>query len=174
VDGITGSLTQDLVGPLATITEYRDIAAVFPADRNRKLRELPQSINPHILTSGITSVYMAPDYSVPARPFKVYPATSTTSVIVWARQRPKLPLTNADKVYIDQLLLQYDASWMYCVDDGTVPSQVNKFQVLAQNRRRMIKAGFAQHPLELDPRFPEELFSDISNNTFVLDQDPLA
>src|SRR4249920_2132454 len=45
LDGITGSLTQDLVGPLATITEYRHIAAVFPADRNRKLRELPQSIN---------------------------------------------------------------------------------------------------------------------------------
>jgi len=41
LDGTTGSLTQDLVGPLATITEYRDIAAVYPENSNRKLRELP-------------------------------------------------------------------------------------------------------------------------------------
>jgi hypothetical protein len=48
----------------------------------------------------------------------------------------------------------YDAAWMYCVDDGTVPAQVNKFQMLAGNRRKQLKAGFAQQPLELDPRFP--------------------
>ena len=34
------------------------------------------------------------------------------------------------------------------MDDGTIPAQVNKFQVLAQNRRRMIKASFGQHPLD--------------------------
>src|SRR3954469_20758725 len=41
LDGTTGSLTADLVGPLATIKEYRDLAAVFPSSSNRKLRELP-------------------------------------------------------------------------------------------------------------------------------------
>src|SRR6185436_19648934 len=39
LDTGTGKLTQDLVGPLATITEYRDIAAVFPNSTSRKLRE---------------------------------------------------------------------------------------------------------------------------------------
>ena len=151
---MTGSLTLDLVGPLATITEYRDIAAVYREGSNRKLRELPQSINPLRLTAGLSSFYIAPDYTTPARPFKVYPPDSILGVVVWARQRPKLPLDMSDKVYIDHLLLQYDACWMYCVDDGTIPAQVNKFQVLAQNRRRMIKAGYAQHPIELDPRFP--------------------
>ena len=171
LDGVTGSLTLDLVGPLATITEYRDIAAVYREGSNRKLRELPQSINPLRLTSGLSSFYIAPDYTTPARPFKVYPPDSILGVVVWARQRPKLPLDMSDKVYIDHLLLQYDACWMYCVDDGTIPAQVNKFQVLAQNRRRMIKAGYAQHPIELDPRFPHE---GIDSGYFVLDQDPLA
>jgi len=156
LDGTTGSLTQDLVGPLATITEYRDIAAVYPENSNRKLRELSQSTNPTTLRSGLGSWYIAPDYTTPARPFKVYPPDSSIGVVAWCRQRPKLPLSIDDRVYIDQLLLQYDACWMYCVDDGTIPAQVNKFQVLAQNRRRMVKAGYAQHPIELDPRYPME------------------
>jgi hypothetical protein len=172
VDGTTGSLTADLVGPFAIITEYRDIAAVYREGSNRKLRELPQSINPMRLTSGLSSFYIAPDYMVPARPFKVYPPDSSTGVVVWARQRPRLPLTLSDRVYIDHLLLQYDACWMYCVDDGTIPAQVNKFQVLAQNRRRMVKAGYAQHPIELDPRYPSEV--DVDSGYFVLDTDPLA
>lgn len=171
LDGTTGSLTADLIGPLATITEYKDIAAVHPSDSNRKLRELPQSINPFVLNSGYGPWYIAPDYTTPARPFKVYPPNSTINVVVWARQRPTLPIDNSTRVYIDQLLLQYDACWMYAVDDGTIPAQVNKFQVLAQNRRRMIKAAFSVHPLQLDPRFPEQGFE---NTFFVLDADPLA
>ena len=172
LDGTTGSLTQDLIGPLATITEYRDVAAVFHGNSNRKLREFPQSMNPTIMSGGLSSYYMVPDYTTPGRPFKVYPPDSSVGVVCWVRQRPKLPLSNTDKVYIDQLLLQYDACWMYAVDDGTVPAQVNKFQVLAQNRRRMIKAAFAQQPLQLDPRFPSEVDTDAGY--FVLDQDPLA
>jgi hypothetical protein len=77
-----------------------------------------------------------------------------------------------DTLYLDQLLLQYDACWMYAVDDGTIPAQVNKFQVLAQNRRRMIKAAFSQQPLELDPRFRHD--ADADSGYFVLDTDPLA
>ena len=176
LDGATGSLTMDLIGPLGTITEYRDIAAVFPENSNRKLRELPQSINPIAMnlnnTFALRAWYLAPDYTTPARPFKVYPQNSSIGVVVWARQRPKLPLTYTDKLYLDQLLLQYDATWMYCVDDGTIPAQVNKFQVLAQNRRRMIKASFGQHSIELDPRYPDAQTSD--SGYFVLDQDPLA
>ena len=177
LDGVTGSLTQDLVGPLATITEYQDIAGVFRDGSNRKLRELPQSINPLLQTNGLRSFYIAADYTTPARPFKVYPTNSTIAVVVWARQRPKLPLGLNDTVYIDQLLLSYDACWMYCVDDGTVPAQVNKYQVLAANRRKKIIAAFGQHALELDPRFPEGvgISGEWEDTTFfVLDQDPLA
>jgi hypothetical protein len=154
------------------ITEYHDIAAVFRDGTNRKLRELPQSVNPFAMNRGLSTYYMAPDYTTPGRPFKVYPPDSTIGVVAWCRQRPKLPLSNTDTVYIDQLLLQYDASWMYCVDDGTIPAQVNKFQVLAQNRRKMVKSSFAQHPIALDPRLPGEI--NVEDSYFVLDQDPLA
>src|SRR6185369_14245324 len=113
-----------------------------------------------------------PSYAVPNRPFAVIPHDTTTPVYAWCRQRPILPLQLTDTVYIDQLLLQYDACWMYAVDDGTIPAQVNKFQVLAQNRRRMIKAGYAQHPLELDPRFPDSALAGAEDNTwFWLDVD---
>jgi hypothetical protein len=175
VDGSTGSLTADVVGPLATITEYRDLAGVFRGDSNAKLRELPQSVNPLMLNGASSVGFLAPDYTTVGRPFKVYPP-GITSVLVWARQRPVLPLTLSSKVYIDAVLLQYDACWMYAVDDGTIPAQVNKFQVLAQNRRKMVKAGYGQHALELDPRFPSEanLMSTWDGGYFVLDEDPLA
>jgi len=174
LDGTTGSLTLDLVGPLGPITEWRDVANVFPANSNRKLRELGTNINPALLQGG-SALYIYPSYVTPNRPFGVAPANATGSVYAWCRQRPKLPLSLTDKVYIDQLLLQFDACWMYCVDDGTIPAQVNKFQVLAQNRRRMVKAGYSQHPLELDARYPsEETMNGIDSSFFVLDQDPLA
>jgi hypothetical protein len=99
-------------------------------------------------------MFLAPDYTTAARPFRVYPPDSTGSVVVVARQRPTLPLATTDTLYIDRLLLQYDACWMYAVDDGTVPAQVQKFQMLAEKRRRSVQASFAQHPLELDSRFP--------------------
>jgi hypothetical protein len=41
----------------------------------------------------------------------------------------------------------------------------------------MLKAGYAQHPLELDPRFPAsaDMFGGGDDSTyFVLDKDPLA
>jgi hypothetical protein len=175
VDPVTGLLTQDLVGPLATITEYRDIAAVFPADSNQKLAELPQSMNPLLLTSGRMR-FIGPDYTVSARPFRVYPANGDVGVSVWARQRPNAPLKLTDRVYIDATLIQYDACWMYAVDDGTIPAQVNKFQVLASNRRRMVKAGYGQHPILLDPRIPADgtLDSMGDGGFFILDEDPLA
>lgn len=175
LDGTTGSLTQDLVGPLATITEYRDVESVWPSNSNRKLRELSGFSNPFVLNSGGNMRYLAPDYTVVGRPFKVYPPNSSGSVIVAARQRPKLPISTDNTLYIDQLLLQYDACWMYSVDDGTVPAQVNKFQVLAQNRRKAVRASFAQHPLELDPRMPyDDIIDPQESGFFTLDQDPLA
>jgi hypothetical protein len=170
-----GIPTIDLVGPLATITEWRDVAAVFPTDSNKKLSELPTNINPSLLTSGKPR-FVYPSYVTPNRPFAVLPPTSDTSVYAWCRQRPPLPLKTTDRVYIDNVLLQFDACWMYAVDDGTIPAQVNKFQVLAQNRRRMVKAGFAQHPLELDPRTSGDAAMEGVEDTtwFWLDKDPLA
>ena len=95
--------------------------------------------------------------------------------MVVGSQRPRMPFDTTDTVYIDGLLLQYDACWMYAVDDGTIPAQVNKFQVLAQKRRTMMKAAFSVHPLQLDPRYGvDDMLHGIDNTSFVLDTDPLA
>jgi hypothetical protein len=83
-----------------------------------------------------------------------------------------------DKVYLDPLLLLFDACWMYSVDDGTVPAQVNKYQVLAANRRKKMIAQYSQHPIALDGRYnwQDMVATDggWDGDFFVLDQDPLA
>lgn len=174
IDG--GVLQDDLQGPISYIDDWADIQAVFPEGSNRKLRELPQSVNPTALVSGMQSWYIAPDYTFAHRPFRVYPSDSTGNVTVVARQMHSLPFTTDTVVYLDRLLLMYDACWMYTVDDGTVPAQVNKFQMLAGNRRKKMIAGQAQQPLQLDPRYPADADMIGAEDTtfFTLDQDPLA
>jgi hypothetical protein len=119
--------------------------------------------------------YLSPDYTVESRPIRVYPASAFGDVVVWGRQRPTIPFDLSDTLYLDFMLLLYDATWMYCVDDGTVPAQVNKFQVLAQNRRRMVKASFGQHPIDLDPRHPigGDMTTTEHTDWFTLDKHPL-
>jgi len=172
LDGTTGRLTSDLIGPISTIDSYEDVLIVWPSGSNRKLRELPQSINPFTLQSGPGPLYMSPDMAVAARPFRVWPPNSTGEVVVFGQQHTALPFDNSTTVYIDRLLLTYDAAWMYCVDDGTVPAQVQKFQVLATKRRQQCLSLLNQHPLELDTRYPSAL--DEGVGWFVLDTDPLA
>jgi hypothetical protein len=172
LDGVTGSLTQDLVGPLGPISDFTDIKNIWPLNIQRKLRQLPQSVNPYTLTGTNYPMYVTPDYSVPNRPFVVFPQESTTPLVVQGKQRPAMPLSLDNVIYLDMLMLQYDAAWMYCVDDGTIPAQVNKFQTLAQKRRTMIQSSVSEQPIPLDPRRMSNL--DDEPGYFILDQDPLA
>lgn len=173
---VGGRLDADLVGAISAIDDWTDIQAVFPEGSNRKLRELNQSINPSAMTGGKGLAYVIADYQTAHRPFRVLPEDSSGNVVVVARQRHPLPFTSATIQYLDRLLLMYDACWMYTVDDGTVPAQVNKFQMLAGNRRKRLKAGYAQQPLELDPRFPSDaaLTGGIGEDWFQVSEDPLA
>lgn len=175
VDQSTGLLQSSLLPTPYPNTEWRDVAAVFHGDSNKKMRQLPQSVNPYQLNTGVG--FITADYTTANRPFKVFPANAATQVVVWFRSRPNTPMALTDVVALDPLLIQYDACWMYAVDDGTIPAQVNKFQVLAQNRRKKILTAYNQHALELDPRFPADadLFGVGDDMTyFVLDKDPLA
>ena len=171
LDGTTGRLTQDLKGPISFIDDYTDIAAAFPDGGNRKISELPPSINPFNLTStAFSPTFMSPDATIPHRPVMFWPQTTTGSVVLWARQSPTFPVNGNTPILLDRLLITYDACWMYCVDDGTVPAQVNKFQMLAVKRRKQVKANFSQHPLQLDPRFPADaaLFDDFTQGSFTI------
>ena len=173
IDPDTGRLTADIQGPISLVSDYENIRAVFPEGSNRQIPELPLSMNPSV-ASG-TKMFITPDYTVPYRPFKIVPTGNDISVVVHARQDTAIPFDDNTTVYIDNLLLQYDAAWMYCVDDGTVPAQVNKFQMLATKRRKRMIAALAQQPLLLDPRFPSDIDPFAGDLTyFVLDSDPLA
>jgi hypothetical protein len=171
IDSATGLLTADLQGPISVIDDYTDIRVVWPDGRNKGLRELSPSVNPATLTGG-RGWYMTPDYSVPNRPFKVLPVGSVSSVMIHARQHNTTPLALTDRLFLDELLLTYDACWMYAVDDATIPAQAQKYQMLAQKRRKTMIANTGNQPLELDPRLPAGDFE--SGDFFVLDQDPLA
>lgn len=174
LDPLTGLLTADIQGPISYVDDYENIRVVFPANSTRPLAELPQSLNPAVITGG-SRLFITPDYTIEHRPFKVLPVGTASSVTVHARQDTPLPLADTTRVYLDGLLLQYDAAWMYCVDDGTVPAQVNKFQMLATARRKRITAALAQQPLLLDPRFPGgDMMMTDDNPFFVLDSDVLA
>jgi len=166
LDGINGLLTQDLKGPIGFVDSLDDIAAVYPEGSNRKISNLPPSVNPFNLTStAFAPVFISADATAAHRPFKVWPNDSKGSVVVFARQPAPIPVNDADKLYMDRLLITYDACWMYCVDDGTVPAQVNKFQMLSVKRRKQVIAATVQHSMLLDPRFPADpnLFQDFDN-----------
>lgn len=173
IDPATGLLASDIQGPISFVDDYENIRAVFPTGSNRKLPELPQSMNPAAAMGGGMYSFITPDYTIAHRPFKIVPYNGQImSVQVHARQDSSLPLADDTDVFIDNLLLQYDAAWMYCIDDGTVPAQVNKFQMLATKRRKQLIASLAQQPLLLDPRYPDLLADE--RPYFVLDTDPLA
>ena len=170
IDTDTGLLANDLQGPINFIDEWEDIRAVFPEGSNKQIAEFPASMNPPLFGNGGTRMFIMPDYTVAHRPFKLVPPAGG-NVVIHARQTEKLPIMNQSNLHLDGLLLQYDAAWMYCVDDGTVPAQVNKFQMLAAKRRKQLKAAFSQQPLMLDPRYPDQPSDD---PWFVLDTDALA
>jgi hypothetical protein len=173
IDGTTGVPTLDLVSPFGGyLDDYSDINAVFPADSNRSLTVMPRGMNPGTLRGQTSRFYISPGH-VTHRPLIVWPPYAH-SVTVYARHRPVLPMSMEDRIWLDRLLILYDVCWMYAVDDGTIPAQVNKFQVLAANRRRRMKAADNSHPIPLDPSQGTYDSMMHDDTFFVLDQDPLA
>lgn len=172
-DGTTGAITSDLVGPLGSVSEYGDIAFVWPANSNSRLRELPPGRNPMSMSNATDAgiPYIMPDYSVPNRPLKIFPPGVVGSFTIWARQRPKMPLALADYVMLDRLLLTYGAAWMYSTDDGTVPAQVTKYEMLAVKRRKQCLQRYTQQPVPLDARVMDQIED---GGWFTVGVDPLA
>lgn len=175
VDGTSGRLAEDLVGPISSINKYEDVAIVWPEGDNRRLRQLPTNINPTLYQGHRSFSYMSPDNIDNARPFRVWPTTSVGNVVVWARQHSDVPMDKTTNIWLDRLLMTYDAAWMYCVDDGTIPAQVQKFQMLAAKRRQQLLASNNVQPVELDPRFPAGTeLTDMVDGWFTVSKTPLA
>lgn len=174
VDPLTGLLTSDLIGPISSIDDYGDIQAVWPGNSSTPLMGLPSSMNPATFTTnssaGGTSmpVYIAPDQTLPNRPFRVYPTNSIGPLVVLARQSTAIPFTTGTRVGIDPLLLMFDAAWQYCISDGTIPAQVAKYELLIKKRRQQMITNFNNMPIPLDKRIPvDPLASDPGSQFFI-------
>ncbi len=149
VNGTTGHLTADLVGPISNITDFHDIAYVWPENSNRHLNTLPTLTNPFTIT-GTLATYFTADSTYPNRPLKIWPVTCADNLVIWARQRPVTPIALTDNLYIDDLALMYGAAWMYCVDDGTVPAQVDKFLNMYASRKKILLSNMVANSMPLD------------------------
>lgn len=174
IDPLTGWPTIDLVHPLGGyVDEYADVAAVWTKDSNKRLLSFPRRVNPQTLLGQTSKFYIGPS-GQPHRPITVWPPHAH-EVTIFARHRPVLPMTGTDRIWLDRVLILYDVCWMYAVDDGTIPAQINKFQVLATNRRRRLKAAEEVHGVPLNGGDDYDApIGGHDDSFFVLDRDPLA
>lgn len=175
IDGTTGRLANDLTGSISSIDDYGDIQHVWPVASNVPLMALPENVNPSTFTSSTQAptstaqpVYILPDYAVPHRPFRVLPSNSVGPLTVRARQRTAFPFTNATRVGIDPLLLMFDATWMYCTNDGTLPAQVAKYELLIRKRRQTMISRFNNQPIPLDNRLPTDILDIDQSSSFFI------
>ena len=134
LDGVNGFITSDLTGTVSSIDDFGDIQYIWPEGVLDKIPKLPESYNPTAL-SGSNPLYVTEDYTVAHRPLRIVPATATGNIVIRARQTPPTPIGTADSVYIDPLLLELGAAWLYSADDATVPATVEKFKALFEERR---------------------------------------
>jgi len=173
IDLVTGLPIVDLLSPFGGyLDEFTDINAVWLTNSGKPLPQFPRGVNPAVMRGQSSRFFIGPT-STPHRPFVVWPPADHT-VTIYARHRPTLPMSGTDKIHMDRLLILYDVCWMYAVDDGTIPAQVNKFQVLAANRRKRMKAVDNSHPILLDPAQSSYDGAGQDDSFFVLDTDPLA
>lgn len=153
VDPDTGIPVDDL-GPsvgLPFVDDFTSIYAVWLEGAKKPLPSLPLGTNPFTLVGQSNRLYIGPSAAVPHRPLKVWPPAAN-NIVVGLYKQPTLPMTLDDDILLDRLLITYDACWMYAVDDGTIPAQVNKFQTMAVNRRKQMIAATNQHASLLDDR----------------------
>lgn len=159
IDPSNGKLASDLTTGGRSITEFGDIRVVYGPRGGRALPQLPFNVDPTPLlvpaAPGATlgqPIYINPDYAIPNRPVSVLPYASTGPITVIGRFRETLPFGNSTSIILDPLLLMYDAAWMYCVNDGTLPAQVAKYELLIRKRRQQMISAFNNQPLLLDSR----------------------
>lgn len=125
LDGTTGKVTGT---PWATggLTDFDDIRAVWLESYQQRIPMVDESFNPVNYTSMQYARYIEP-LSVHDDPtsnylFRLYPATTTGTVYVWARVDPTGIFTNpAIVVPMSKYLLQNYAMWRYMTDDAANP-----------------------------------------------------
>lgn len=155
IDSLTGKMTDDMTSGTLSTDGYGDVMYVWGPNDTRPLPSFSDSRNPQAVFTGTTSgppQYIIPDAEDPKRPVRVFPFNSIGPLLLRVRLRPTPPFSLNTFIGIDPLLLKYDAAWMYCVNDGTIPAQVAKYELLCTRRRRDCISRFNNQSIQLDPR----------------------
>lgn len=146
LDGTVGIPTADIT----TVDSFNDIRAVFQGTSNRPLDQTPRNINPNLMT-GTTPVYVEAYRDTDDKVFRVWPATSTGTVYIHARDKPT-DFTLNDSVLMDEDLLVAGAAYDQLEDDGANPGATEKFQSVFRDRLLQLKQMYSRMPIRLDPR----------------------
>ena len=155
IDPLTGKMTNDMTQNLLSTDGYGDVQYVWGPNDTKPLPAFPDNRNPQAAftnSNGGPPQYITSDYENPRRPVRVFPFNAVGPLLLRVRLRPATPFSPTTQIGIDPLLIKYDAAWMYCVNDGTIPAQVAKYELLCTKRRRDCVSRFNNQPIPLDPR----------------------
>lgn len=146
LDGTIGIPTADIT----TIKTFDDIRAVFQGTSSTPLRQTPRDTNPILLT-GTTPRYVEAYRDTDDKVFRVWPATSTGTVYLHARDKPD-DFALSDNVLMDEDLLVAGAAYDQLEDDAANPGATEKFQSVFRDRLHQLKTNYSRMPIDLDPR----------------------
>lgn len=156
LDGTTGVITTDLIANSNEIIEWNDIEAVWPAielTERRRIPRLPRNRNPLSLPASTYPSFVEPLGSAHARfasrVFQIWPKSATGDLVVHYRFKPKALFIEDDAIYLDRIMLEYAATYLYLKDDGAVPDMVDEYKNLFDVRFRDILKADDNLPIEV-------------------------
>ena len=151
IDGVTGTITNDLVDNLTTlgIHSFSDIRSVWYGDSRQVIPELPGTINPFQL-SGTFPTYIS-GTGDPARPIQVWPPQAIGPIYILGKIYRSRYVGN-DIVPFDKIALVNYAAWKYTTDDGANPNQISSFERSYMIRMQQLKIQHNNKPQVLVPQ----------------------
>lgn len=151
LDGVNGLITE-----LITDTDdWKSVARIYHELYQTPMPVLTSYVNPLYDTSlaqGYRGLPPEEDNQTPAGKYlvKFYPPNLTGNVLFQLHREIDLA-NDATVLPIDWWLHVYYASWMYAVDDGTNPAQIDKYAKLADKRLKQVNAMENSRPTSSQP-----------------------
>lgn len=145
LDGSTGFATN-----ASEFSSWTDIKNIFPSTETRRLSQLPDPMNPFLLT-GTTPMFVEPQAGT--KLFRIWPLASVGTIYVQGRKKPaNFALT--ETIDFDEMCLQHLAAWMYATADGNNPAYAELLQTVYESRLKQLKGEMIGNiPIDYDPRF---------------------
>ena len=138
VDNVVRTLPIVPIGDEIVINSHRDIEHVWAENRNRPLPRLPSRSNRWEISTTGSPRYWSGD---PLKTLRVYPYGDGARLIN-VRYKVYFPMfAPEDEVPMDDQLLILGACYDYLEDDGSNPSQIEKFRTLFQQRLSRMRSN---------------------------------